>query len=109
MPSPSDHNPSQEQANEQFVAAMKARLEKAQADGQSPEQMQQLAMALGHTEAGRRATKVVTQVHSWWPGFQRFLMVGALACALAIGLAWLTPLQRTGLIYQWKRPLRIAS
>jgi len=89
VPSPSNHNPSQEQANEQFVAAMKARLEQARADGQSPEQMQQLAMALGHKEAARRAPQVVAQVRSWWSGFRLFLKVGALACVLAIGLAWL--------------------
>lgn len=59
MPSLSDNQISQKQESEAFVASMKARLEQARADGQSPEQMQQLAMALGRKEAARRAPQVV--------------------------------------------------
>ena len=68
---------------------MRTRLEQTRADGQSPEDIRQLARELGRAEAGQRATGVVKQVGSWWSGFRTFLMVGAVACVLAIGLAWM--------------------
>lgn len=87
MPSPSNENRSQRQGQQAFVADMKARLAQAQSEGQSPEQMQLLAMTLASANAGRRATQVVGHLAAWWSGFKLFLMVGAVACALAVGLA----------------------
>ena len=87
MPSPSNENRSQRQGQQAFVADMKARLEQARAEGQSPEQIQQLAMRLAHADAGRRTTQVVGQVRSWWSKFELFLMVGGMALALAMGMA----------------------
>ena len=88
MSTRSEGDVSRESAGNDFAAAMKTRLEQARADGQSLEKIQQLALELGRAEAGRRATRVVTQVRSWWSGFRTFLTVGVLACVLAIGLAW---------------------
>ncbi len=87
MPSPTDKNSSLRQGHELFVADLKARLAQAKTEGQSPEQMQQLAMALASADAGRRATQVVGQVGAWWSGFKLFLLVCALAVVLAGGLA----------------------
>jgi hypothetical protein len=87
MPSPRNEDRSPLQSHEAWVASLKARLEQARAEGQSPEQMQQLAMTMAHADAGRRATQVVGQVRSWWSGFKLFLMVGGLALALAMSLA----------------------
>jgi hypothetical protein len=87
MSSPSDHP--QKQISENFAANIKVRLEQAQAEGQSPEQLQQLAMELGRAEAGRQAIKTVAQAQSWWSGFKRYLMVSATALGLAVCLAWL--------------------
>lgn len=87
MPSPNNENRSLRQSHEAFKANLKARLEQAQADGQSPEQMQQMAMSLAGAEGGRQAIKAVGQLRSWWSGFKLFLMVGGLAVVLSVGLA----------------------
>ncbi len=87
MPSPTDKNSPLRQGHDAFVADLKARLAQAQSEGQSPEQMQQLAMALASADAGRRATQVVGQVSAWWSGFKLLVVVGGLALALAVGLA----------------------
>jgi hypothetical protein len=87
MPSPNNENRSLRQSHEAFKANLKARLEQAQADRQSPEQMQQMAMSLAGAEGGRQAIKAVGQLRSWWSGFKLFVMVGGLAVAMAMGLA----------------------
>ena len=87
MTSPTDQDRSPRQGRDAFVAGLKARLEQARSEGQSPEQMQQLAMTLASADAGRRATQVVGRLAAWWSGFKLFLVVGAVACAFAVGLA----------------------
>ncbi|MBL0141843.1 MAG: hypothetical protein IPP91_07165 [Betaproteobacteria bacterium] len=76
-----------ERAGEAFAADMKARLEQGQADGLSPDQLREQLMAHARDEARRQAPQVAAKVRSWWTGMRNFLVVGALAAGLAIGLA----------------------
>jgi len=76
-----------EQAHEAFTADMKTRIEQAKASGQSPEQIQEMVTAYAREEMRRKIPQVVTKVRSWWIGFRRFVIVGALALGFATGLA----------------------
>ena len=87
MSSTHDDEQSQEQEREAFIAGMKTRLEQAQASGQSPEQIREQATAYAQAEAHQQAPQVIARARSWWVGCTRFLIIGALAFGLAIGLA----------------------
>jgi hypothetical protein len=77
----------QEKAREAFIADMKTRVEQAQASGQSPEQIREQVRAYARAEARQQIPQIAARARSWWFGFRRFLIVGALALGLAIGLA----------------------
>jgi len=77
----------EDQAREALIADMKNRLEQAQTSGQSPEQIQREAAAYAKVEARRQAPQIVAKARSWWFGFRRFLIVGALASGFSIGMA----------------------
>ncbi|HEX7605331.1 MAG TPA: hypothetical protein VF348_01385, partial [Usitatibacter sp.] len=79
--------PEDEQAREAFIASMKSRMEQAQASGQSPEQIREQMAAFAREESRRQLPQTVAKVRSWWSGFRNFLIVGAIALALSIGLA----------------------
>jgi cytochrome c-type biogenesis protein CcmH/NrfF len=66
---------------------MKARFEQVQAEGQSPEQIQELATAYAGEVIRRQIPRFIYQTRSWWVGFRRFLIVSLLAFGLATGLA----------------------
>ncbi|MDD4880535.1 MAG: hypothetical protein PHR30_01985 [Gallionellaceae bacterium] len=87
MSSTQDDESSQEQAREAFIAGMKTRIEQAQASGQSPEQIQMLAAAYAREEMQRQLPQAMSRAKSWWSGLRNFMLVGALALGLAIGLA----------------------
>jgi len=87
MDSVPDEKRIEEQAREAFIAGMKNQLEQAQASGQSLEQTQREATAYASAEASRQVPQIVDRFHSWWFGFRRFLIVGAVASGFAIGLA----------------------
>jgi hypothetical protein len=72
---------------EAFAAAMQARIEQARANGESSEQIKEEVTAYARAEARQQAPQVVARARSWWSGFRNFLIVGALALGLAIGLA----------------------
>jgi hypothetical protein len=72
---------------EAFVAEMKRRMEQAQARGESPEQIREQAAAYAHEAARQEAPRTVAKARSCWVGFRNFLIVGAIAFGLAIGLA----------------------
>lgn len=82
-------NDEQDRAREReaFIAGMKSRMEQAQASGQSPEEIRKLAGAFAREESRRQMPQIVSRARSWWSGFRNFLIVGALALVLAIGLA----------------------
>jgi hypothetical protein len=90
MTSPSDEKEAQERKHEAFIASMKKRLEQAQANGESPEQIRKEFTARAREEAGQQMPKIAAGVGSRWSGFRNFLIVGALALGFAIGLALLT-------------------
>lgn len=85
-PEPEDER-KQEQMREAFIESMKARLEQAQARGQSREQIQELTTAYASEVIRRQIPRFVYQTRSWWVGFRRLLIVSSLAFGLAIGLA----------------------
>jgi hypothetical protein len=87
MSSTPGDEPTPKESREAFLAGMKTRLEQAQASGQSPEQIQALVSSVARNEIERQAPQVVAQARSWWSGFRNFLIVGALALGVAIGLA----------------------
>jgi len=87
MSSTRDEEQAQEKARGAFIAGMKTRLEQAEARGQSPEQIREQATAYAREEARRQVPQVAAKARSWWFGFRNFLIVGALALGLAIGLA----------------------
>lgn len=72
---------------EAFAAAMKQRLEDGRARGLSPQEAEADAREFASREMRRRAPEVVAAARSWWVGFKRFVGLGALAIALAVGLA----------------------
>lgn len=74
-------------AREDFVAAMKQRMEDGRARGLSPEEAQADAREFARGEVRRRAPEVAAAARSWWVGLRRFLVIGALAVALSVGLA----------------------
>jgi hypothetical protein len=87
---PNDDKKAQEKKREAFITSMKTRLEQAQANGESPEQIRKEFTAQVREEAGQQAPQIAAQARSWLIGFRNFLIVGALAFGLAIGLALLT-------------------
>ena len=87
MDSASNDHRTAEQAREAFLAGMKTRLEQARAGGQSPEQMQELVSSCVKEETGRQIPQVAARARAWWSGLRNFLIVGALALGVAIGLA----------------------
>ena len=87
MSSDRDEEQVREKEREEFIAGIKTRLEQAQASGQSPEQIREQALAYAHEEAQQQVPLVVARTRSWWAGLRKFLVVGALAFGLAIGLA----------------------
>ncbi len=72
---------------EAFVAAMKRRIEDGRSRGLSPEEMEADAREFARGEMRRRAPEVVAAARTWWVGLRRFLVIGALAVALSVGLA----------------------
>jgi hypothetical protein len=87
MGSEPDDEQAREQSREAFIAGMKTRLERARASGQSPEQIQELVSACVKEETRRQIPQVAARARAWWSGFRNFLIVGALALGVAIGLA----------------------
>lgn len=87
MSSTPDDERDQEQAREAFIASMKTQLEQAQASGQTPEQIRELASTYARKEMRQQIPLITTKVRSWWVGFRHFLIVGALALGFAISLA----------------------
>ena len=87
MSSNHDEEQDQEKEREAFIAGMKTRIEQAQASGQSPEQIREQALAYAREEARQQVPQVAAKARSWWAGFRNFLIVGAVAFGLAIGLA----------------------
>lgn len=90
---------------------MKTRFEQSHASGQSPERIRDLLSVFAREESRRQMPDLTARVTAWWVGFRNFLIVGALAFGVAIGLAFLverqhvTPLcerhaARYGLTYQ---------
>jgi hypothetical protein len=106
-----DEEPARAQSREEMIARMKRRIEQARKSGQSADQIEaQLALDI-REEMRQQVPHVVAQARSWWSGFRNFLIVGALAFAVALGLALLVehryaaPLceqhaARQGLLYQ---------
>jgi len=86
MDSMPDDKQIREQAREAFIAGMKNRIEQAQTSDQSQEQIKRQVAAYANAEARRQVPQIVSRFHSWWLGFRRFLIVGALASGVAIGL-----------------------
>lgn len=82
-----DDERAREPAREAFIAAMRSRIEQAQASGQSPEQIRKQTATYAREEVQRQIPQLVSRARSWWSGFRLFLIVGALAVGLAIGLA----------------------
>lgn len=89
MSSAPDDERDRVQTRQDFAARMRARIEQAEASGQSPEQIKEEAAAFAREEARRQLPALTGQVRSWWSGFRNFLIVGALALGVAIGLALL--------------------
>ena len=87
MKAPAQDEQDPEKAREAFLAGMKARLEQGQAAGQSPEQMRESVMSFAHEEGRRQIPHLTSQVRSWRSGLRNFLIVGAMAFGVAIGLA----------------------
>lgn len=82
-----DDEQAREQTREAFIANMKSRLEQAQASGQSPEEIRKQAAAFAREESQRQLPQIIARTRSWWSGFRTFLIVGAIALGLSIGLA----------------------
>jgi hypothetical protein len=82
-----DDEQAREQTREAFVAKMKRRMEEAQASGQSPEEIRKQLAALAREESRRQLPQTIARARSWWSGFRNFLIVGAIALGLSIGLA----------------------
>jgi hypothetical protein len=89
MNSGQDDEPARARARENLAARMRARIEHARASGLSPEQIEEQMAAGARDEVRRQLPELTKQVGSWWSGFRRFLIVGALAFGLAAGLALL--------------------
>lgn len=87
MTSESNDEQTQAQQRAAFIANMKRALEQAQANGQSPEQIRALTSTLAHAEMQRQMPQIIAKTRSWWSGLRNFLIVGALALGLSIGLA----------------------
>lgn len=87
MRSQQDEEQAQDKEHEAFLADMKIRLKQAQASGKSPEQIRELILAITHEEGRKQAPQIAARARSWWTGFRNFLIIGALAFGLAIGLA----------------------
>jgi len=87
MSSTRNEEPGMDKERDEFIAGMKTRIEQAQSSGQSPEQIREEAEAYAHEKASQQAPKVAAKALSCWVGFRNFIIVGALAFGLAIGLA----------------------
>lgn len=87
MASEPDNERDRKQSREASLASIKAKLEQARTSGKSPEQIQELVTAFAREQMHQQIPQVATKVRSWWIGFRRFLIVGALAFGFAIGLA----------------------
>ena len=87
MPAVGRAEQNKEKEREAFIAGMKTRLEQAQASGQSPEQIREMVLAHAREEARQQVPQVAVQARSWWAGIRNFLIIGAIAFGLAIGLA----------------------
>lgn len=86
MNSTGDDQQGPDRQGEAFAAEMKRRMEQAQARGDSPEQIRAQASAYAHQVARERAPDTIAKGRSCWVGFRNFLIVGAIALGLAIGL-----------------------
>ena len=82
-----DDEQAREKAREAFLAGMKTRLEQAQASGQSPEQLEELVSAFAKAAQRRQLPEATSRIRAWWTGLRNFLIVGALAVGVFIGLA----------------------
>jgi hypothetical protein len=80
MNSNRDEEQDKEKERDAFLAGMKTRIEQAQASGQTPEQIREQVLA-------QQVPQVAAKARSWWTGFRNFLIIGAIAFGLAIGLA----------------------
>lgn len=89
MSSAADDERVSAQAREEFAARMRARIEQARASGLSPEQIEEQVAAGVREDVRRQLPALTRQVRSWWSGFRRFLIVGALSFGVATGLALL--------------------
>lgn len=78
-----------ESAREAIIAGLKTRLEQAQASGHSPDQIRELLTASAKEASRRQIPALTARVTAWWRGLRNFLIVGALAIGVAIGLALL--------------------
>jgi hypothetical protein len=87
MDSASNDDRTAEQGRDAFLAGMKTRLEQARAGGQSPEQIRAMASAYAKEEGRRQLPGAISRMRAWWTGLRNFLIVGALALGVAIGLA----------------------
>jgi hypothetical protein len=84
-----DGDQARERARAALIAGMKTRVEQAQASGQSPEQIRDLLSAFAKEESRRQMPELTARVTAWRSGFRNFLIVGALAFGVAVGLAFL--------------------
>jgi hypothetical protein len=80
---------SQDESRDAFIANMKKRVEEAQASGQSTEQIREQIASSARAESRKRAPQTAAQARSWWVGVRNFLLIGAVALGLAVGLALL--------------------
>jgi hypothetical protein len=87
MNSNRDEEQDKEKERDAFLAGMKTRIEQAQASGQTPEQIREQVLAHAREEARQQVPQVAAKARSWWTGFRNFLIIGAIAFGLAIGLA----------------------
>jgi hypothetical protein len=87
MDSAPDDEQALERSREAFIAGIKTRLERAQASGQSPEQIQELVGSYAKEETRRQIPVVAARARAWWSGLRNFLIIGVLALGFAIGLA----------------------
>lgn len=87
MGSTPDDEQARGEAREAFLTGMKSRVEQARANGQSTEQIQQLISACAKEEQRRQLPVITSGLRSWWTGLRNFLIVGALAVGVFIGLA----------------------
>jgi hypothetical protein len=87
MSTKSDEERAREKSRDAFVAGMKRRIDEAQASGKTPEQIREQATAYARAEARQQVPQAAAMARSWWRGVRNFLIIGALALGLAIGLA----------------------